>query len=169
MQDIAATFGREAETPEDLPDNVLVRLDRQQPLVVAFHEDHILLALNVSELRKGKRRWQNFVVRGFYRLDPDHREVALVRDDSIQLVSEELGFRDQLALRAIFTKALAKHYRLRLLADALAADSELRGVTVTQLVARDGWLGVSLGEVPQYRTAAQAADQETATAHKTSR
>ena len=64
-------------------------------------------------------------------------------------MSDELGFRDRIALRAIFTKALSRDHQLKLVADEFARNPRLKSLEVTQLVARDGWLGISLGEAKQ--------------------
>ena len=71
--------------------------------------------------------------------------VNLEREGGIELISEQLGFRDQIALRGIFTKVMARNHRLNLIRGRLATDPRLKNLSVTQFVVRDGWVGVSVG------------------------
>ena len=71
-----------------------------------------------------------------------------MRNEGIELISERLALRDQLALRSIFTKVLARNHRLRILGQTLAKEPRLQNLEITLLTIRDGWVGLSLGEKP---------------------
>jgi hypothetical protein len=129
---------------EELPEDAVVRLGYDRPIEVEFDNDHVLLTVRIAELSTGKRTWRNFVVRGRYRADVTRLSVDLSREGGIELISDEIGFRDQIALRGIFTKVMTRNHRLNLLRDRFVEDRRLASLSVTQFVVRDGWIGVSV-------------------------
>jgi len=133
------------QLPEDLPEEVFVRLAEQDPVRVICADGHLRLEIRIAELATGDRRWRNFTVRGYYLPDPSQREADLVRDGSIELVGPRMGLRDQVALRGIFTRVLSRNQRLSLLQGRLAEHPKLADLRVTQFVVTDGWLGISVG------------------------
>ena len=99
-----------------------------------------------AELDTGRRKWKNFSVRGCYRADIQKLDLELIRDSGIELISERLRLRDQIALRSIFTKVFAKSTRLAILRKAIEQQPQLSSLVVTQLTIRDGWISLALGE-----------------------
>lgn len=145
---LSQKLGIDIEIREEHQDT-MIRFAAQHPLEFAFANDQITLTLHLAELDNGRRTWRNFSVRGCYRADIDQPDVELIRDEGIELISERFGLRDQLALRSIFTKVLARNHRLRALSQTLAQQPRLQDLEVTLLTIRDGWVGLSLGEKPQ--------------------
>ena len=93
-----------------------------------------------------KKRWKNFSIRGNYRADVQQLDIALHREDSVSLIGDRIGLRDQLALRGIAAKVFGKHQRLQILSDVVRQQPKLRNLSVTQFTIRDGWLAVAFGE-----------------------
>ena len=140
---------------DELPRNAVVRLGYDRPIEVEFDDDRVLLTIRIAELSTGKKTWHNFVVRGRYRADVTHLSVDLSREGGIELISDELGFRDQIALRGIFTKVMTRNHRLNLIRDRFAQDRRLSNLIVSQFVVRDGWIGVSVSPLRRDRVATE--------------
>ena len=136
------------DVPDENHKDVVVQFAAHHPLECEFEHGQITLTIHLAELDNGNRTWRNFSVRGYYRADVDQLDVELVRDGGIELISERLGLRDQLALRGIFTKVLARNHRLQILRQAIAQQPKLQGLEVMQLTIRDGWVGLAFGENP---------------------
>ncbi|MGH7134157.1 MAG: hypothetical protein ACREHD_00365, partial [Pirellulales bacterium] len=68
-----------------------------------------------------------------------------VRDGTVQLRGEHFGREPQIVLRGIFSKIFSHDRELVFLKSTLLADRRLAGLSVTQCVVTDGWIGLSLG------------------------
>ena len=130
---------------EEIPEGVVLRLGNERPLMIEFDADRILMTIRIAELSTPKKKWRNFVVRARYRADVERKYVDLEREGGIELISERLGFRDQIALRGIFTKVITRNHRLNIVRGRLAGDPRLADLAVTQFAVRDGWVGISVG------------------------
>jgi hypothetical protein len=78
----------------------------------------------------------------------------LHRDGIVELESlgpRRLGNRDQFALRAIFGRVFSKNHPLQVVTPDLNDDPRLRELNVDQFVIRDGWIGISVGQLPSTR------------------
>jgi hypothetical protein len=144
---------------EELPEGVVVRMGRERPIEVEFEEDRILVTLRLAELKTSRRTWRNFEVRARYKPCMCHSYVDLEREGGIELISEKLGLRDQVALRGIFTKVMTRNHRLNLLKGRFEQDARLANLGVTQFEARDGWLGVSIGPQERPKIATESATE----------
>ena len=109
----------------DIPEGVQIRLADGQPLSVEFDDDRVLVAIRISELVTRRRTYRNFVVRARYTADVDDFNLNLTREGGIELISEQIGFRDQFALRGIFTKVMANDHRLKILRGRFEEDPRL--------------------------------------------
>jgi hypothetical protein len=141
----AAKLGRPLQdVTETLPEDVTVELAPEDALHVDFDEDCVTLTINIRQLRAGGRRWNDFSVRGHYRPELNGLEVDFARDGGIELVGEGLSFRDQIALRGIFTKVLSRNRRWRLVPLKLARDPRLADLGICQVEIQSGWIGISI-------------------------
>ncbi len=138
---------------EDIPENVSVRLAKERPIHFEFDDDRIVLEIRIQELETPRRTWRNFAVRGRYRADLGQTHLDLERDGGIELISEQLGFRDQFALRGIFTKVMTRNHRLNVLHGRIKNNAKLNNLGITQFVVRDGWIGISIGPQDESRVA----------------
>lgn len=130
--------------PEDMPDNVIIQFADEDPLRVSFHEGRMSLTLALAELRRGRKRWRNFVVRIHYRPAPEQADADLVRDQYVELIGR-LGLRDQVALRGVFSRVFTRSKPIRVISSRLKEDPRLEGLALTQLAVGHGWMGVALG------------------------
>jgi len=146
---LAERFGLELDLIDDRYSDVIIQFADSHPLEFEFDNDQIALTIHLAELRSGNNVWQDFSVRGSYRVDFTELDVELMRDAGIELISDKLRFKDQIALRSIFTKVLARNTKLAMLNKAIQQQPQLQSLVVTQFAVRDGWLAMSLGEKPK--------------------
>lgn len=150
LEELASTVSEQlgvvVQVPNDQHKDTFIEFADTHPLEFDFHAGQITLTMHLAELDNGKRRWKDFSVRGYYRADVRKLDVELIRDEGIELISDRLRLRDQIALRGIFTKVFAKNTRFQLLRNAIQEQPKLRNLTVTQFEIRDGWLAIALGE-----------------------
>ncbi len=141
---------------DEIPEGVSLRLAKERPIQFEFDEDRVVVQMAIQELTTPDRTWRNFVARGRYRADMGQTHLDLERDGGIELISEQLGFRDQIALRGIFTKVMSHDHRLTILHGRIKENAQLNDLGVTQFVARDGWIGISVGARHRDRVATEA-------------
>jgi hypothetical protein len=150
LEELAATvsekLGVDVQIPNEEHNDTIIQFANHDPLEFEFDNGQITLTIHVAELDNGKRSWKDFSVRGYYRADVRQLDVELVRDEGIELISDRLRLRDQIALRGIFTKVLAKNTHLEVLRKAIQQQPNLQSLVVTQFIIRDGWMALSLGE-----------------------
>lgn len=144
-----------ATNPEN--DDVKITFAPQNPVVVRFQDGRVELTLSIVRLSKARRAWKNFKVRAYYRPEVNGRSAELVRDGVIELPDARDS---QLALRAIFSRALSKNAPLKLVPEQVVKQPKLQDAAITQFVIEDGWIGLSLG--PKQPTASTARRQRAA-------
>jgi hypothetical protein len=146
FREIADKFRRdEYEIPEDIPEDVTLELAKREAIFLSCDHDRIHLTLRIARLASGDRRaWRNIVVRASYGAEVEGLHLRLVRDGYIRLKGR-LSFRDQVALRGIFSKVLAQRPDFDLLGSVLVRDKRLHDLRITQFVVRDGWIGLAAG------------------------
>ncbi len=146
MAALSKRFGTELTLPKEGYGDTIIQFAAEHPLEFEFVDGQIMLTIHLAELNTGKRKWRDFSVRGYYRADIRQLEVELVREEGIELLSDRFGLKDQIMLRSIFSKVLAKNTRFAILRDAIREQPQLRSLDVTQFTIRDGWLALALGE-----------------------
>jgi hypothetical protein len=135
--------------PMDVPEGVSIRLAERDGAKVSFEDDQVVMELRVKRIAENDESlFRNFVVRARYRPIVEGLQVKLVRSGVLELSGDRLDFRQQIALRAIFSKVFSESRALTLLKDELLDDPRVQGLAVGQIVMNQGWLGVSL--VPGY-------------------
>lgn len=141
----------EVTVPDDIPEGVTLRFADEEAVDVQFSDGRALLTIRLAELDGGHRIWRDFEVRGYYRPETTTSNADLVRDGTIELIGDKLGFRDRIALRAIFCKVLSKNRKLELVHQRLVNEPRLADVRVTQFVIDNGWIGVALASRKERR------------------
>jgi hypothetical protein len=146
-RELGALFGYpDVQIPEDVPEDVTMRFASQDPLRFTFQDGHVNIQLSLAELSQGRRRWQDFTVRVHYRPANEQPEADLVRDRYVELIGQRLGFRDQIALRGIFSRVFALNRPIDVVSRRLNGNPRLAGLHITQLAIGDGWLALAVGK-----------------------
>jgi hypothetical protein len=146
-RDISRTFSQELkpETLENLPEKVIIQFAEKDAVRVSCADGRLRLSISLAELSQGcDRTWHNFTVQAYYVPDHSTLDAQLVRDGTIELIGERLNFRDQIALRGIFAKVLAKDRTFNLVHEKVARDPRLQSLKIERFVIEDGWIGLSV-------------------------
>jgi len=135
----------EPEMPDDMPEDVTVRFADKNPLSVRFTEGRISLVLRLARLTSpGRVSWRHFQVTANFRPTTDGgRGPAVVRDGIVLLEGRRLKFRDQIALRGVFSRIFERDRVFPLLPKRVAEHKLLVGRDNTQFEARAGWVGAA--------------------------
>jgi hypothetical protein len=108
---------------------------------------HIRVALEAIE--SGRRGWHDIVASVTYRPKADDPQLFLEREGSVHLSGPGHQGRAEIALRTVFGKIFPKERPLPLLPEAFVTNPRLADMKVLQAVSADGWLAISLGELPE--------------------
>lgn len=138
-----------SKLPADLPEDVRFTFVEEDPLTIRCEEGRIVLTLAMAELKQGNRSWRDFEVEVAYRLQTHGLQLQLVRDGTIELGGAGHTGKLDVILRGIFAKIFSRERQLDVLPATVLADPRLRGMTWTQIMSENGWLGLSLGEQPR--------------------
>ncbi|MBX7167388.1 MAG: hypothetical protein K1X74_13750 [Pirellulales bacterium] len=157
---IRAKLNRPAKpAPADLRDDVTVRFATNDALNVRCDDGLLRLSLSIAEMKADGHAWRNFTVLVDYRPSLDRAEPALVREGVVRLAGPRLSTKSQVALRGVFSKIFAKDRTISLWPAQLSEDPRLDGLTLTQFVVTDGWLGAALGPQRKLAPAVMASRQ----------
>ncbi len=141
---------------DEVPENVEIKLADRDALRVSFEDDRIRFTLRIERLTFRRSEWENFAVSANYLPETRGFQIELGRDGIVELIGRRLNFSDQVALRGIFGKVFSKNRNIPLIIGKLASDERLSDLAFSQLVLRDGWLGLSMDD-EQVRTARRQA------------
>lgn len=155
LVDIARRIGQDEWRPdEDVPENAWIELAPDHAVRIVADEDVVRLELRVVELSVGDSSWYDFGVEATYVPRIEGLKLELARPSGgVGVLGDHLGFRDQVALRSIFSKVLGRNRPLTLIGERWTEDPRFADLAVVQCVIRDGWLGAAVGPRPPVRTA----------------
>jgi len=130
---------------EELPAEVAFNFSEDDPIRVEFKDGQAQLTLRIDSLKVDDNQWENLEVSALYSPTSVGFDAKLVRESTVFLKGKRLGFRDQIALRAVFLKVLSKKHEIPLFPEGAKVDPRLAEFQVNQLALHEGWLAVSLG------------------------
>lgn len=133
----------EEQLPMDLPDDVFVIFDSDDPIRVRLDEGRIHLQLRIVELENSRNWWSDFVVSTTYAPTTEQGVPAVKRDSIIDLDGDFNTF-ERVGLRAIFNAVFPKNNVVPLIGKEVRDDPRLTQLTINQFVIIDGWLGIAL-------------------------
>jgi hypothetical protein len=145
--EISKTFNQPLtkEMIEDLPEKVTVEFAQNDAVRVHCDSGRLLLVIKLAELSQGRtHKWKDFTIRAYYVPSFETIDAKLIREGTIELSGEQLNFRDQIALRGIFTKVLSKNRTFNLVQEKFARDPRLKSLKIDQFTIDDGWIGLSV-------------------------
>jgi hypothetical protein len=146
-QEMSKTFNQQLkpETLDSMPEDVTVEFAEHDAVRVHCDAGRLLLVIKIAELAQGRdRKWKNFTIQAYYTPSYETLDAKLVREGTIELSGERLNFRDQVALRGIFTKVLSKNRTFNLVHEKFARDPRLKSLKIDQFTIDDGWIGLSV-------------------------
>lgn len=139
------------ETPQDLPEGVVVRFANEDPIRVLIKDGEVKIALKLSKVAASNgHRWINFYVIATYRPQDSRVNATLTRDDVISIAGSRIGFADRVALQAIFNKVFSQERPIVLLAEEFTQQRGFENARVNQFLCTGGWLGLAVGPESGY-------------------
>ncbi len=141
--------GVEPQVPEDLPEDVAVTFAAVQPLRIQYRDGVVQVRVALDAIESGRRSWHDIVASVTYRPKAEGQQLYLEREGPVQLGGPGHQGRAEIALRAVFGKIFPKDRPLPLLPETLVTNPRLTDMKVLQAVSTDGWLAISLGELPE--------------------
>lgn len=148
--------GVEPQIPDELPEDVVITFAREQPLRVQYRDGLVHIRVALEAIESGRRGWHDIVASVTYRPKADDPQLFLEREGPIHLGGPGHQGRAEIALRAVFGKIFPKERPLPLLPEAFVTNPRLADMKVLQAASADGWLAISLGELPESTSPAPA-------------
>lgn len=151
-RELGQTFNRplQQEMLDQLPEKVTVHFAEHDAVRVYCDAGRLLLVIKMRELSQGReRKWKDFTVQAYYAPSISTLDAQLVREGTIELIGPRLSFRDQIALRGIFTKVLSKDRTFDLVPEKVARDPRLKHLSIGQFTIDDGWIGLAVVQPEQ--------------------
>ena len=148
IQNGVATFGySDFEMPDDIPEDVTIQFARTRPITIEIQDGRLWVTLRVLRLTRGERHeLTQFIVRAAYRPVLDGMQATLVRDDHLRISGPRMSMRERLPVRAIFNKVLSPNRPIVLTAPRLTEHPGVKGLAISQLELRNGWIAMSVSE-----------------------
>ena len=154
MDHIGGLLGRDdLKIPgEQDRDDVSFEFASRDPVMLNFEDGFLFLNLRIKRLQVGKNhRWKNLIISARYSAKAMGQRLYLGFDDDFGLrVSGRLRLADQLAVRTVFSALFKPDFQFDILPPALANLPATQGMGITQLLLSQGWLTVSLNQLPAY-------------------
>lgn len=128
-------------------EDVRVRFQSNNPITLDFQDGKLWLTLRIESIEQpGRLHIKNFVIHAAYTPTVKGLWAGLERDGTVSVEGPKLSSRDRLPLRTIFTKVLANQEAIPVVADWIIEDERAKGLAVSQLVLRDGWIGIAISQ-----------------------
>ncbi|MGI9518629.1 MAG: hypothetical protein ACR2NP_16350, partial [Pirellulaceae bacterium] len=133
-------------------EDVTFEFASRDPIRLDFDENRILISLRLRSLQIGRQnRWRNVIVTTAYTPQASGTRVLMTLDEShgITVKTSRLNLRDQLTIRTAFSALFKTQFDFSAMPARLADQQGIQGLGIIELIASDGWLGVSIDEMPQ--------------------
>ena len=142
---VGQRLGLEVAIPDDLPDNVVIGFEQEQPIRVECQDGLVHVTVRIDSIEAGRRDWYDVEAGVSYRLVAESPQVVLEREGSIRIGGEGHRGRFEIGLRTVFGKIFPKERSIPLMPEQLASDPRLADLDVCQAEVTDGWLAIALG------------------------
>lgn len=132
---------------DDMPRDVQIEFQKADPIRFDFDDDHVAVTLRIRKFKIGKSTWWNLIVRSHYDVAVRGFDFVLTqRSPGISLDGHRLRMRDQIAMRTVFLQLLGDQYNFSATQLPIAQKINLNGLWISQLVIREGWIGISVND-----------------------
>lgn len=117
----------------------------EDPIRVRFVDGQVQITVSMAELEQGENVWYDLQAHAYYRPDLSGTSAVLLRDGPIELVSDGLSTRGQIAVRGIFSKVFKKNHPWPLWPELLQSEERTADLHLASCVLDDGWLSLVVG------------------------
>lgn len=143
---------QQAQPTEQEENGLVFQFADRDAVKVRMTDGQLQLTLALAELDYDGERMRDFNVHAYYRPQTDGIEVELVRDGALG-IEGRLGAGERARLHNIFNEVFSEERRLPLMQLDEPTEDRWAGLTITQLVLEDGWMGLAIGPDLPGRTA----------------
>ncbi|TWU46085.1 hypothetical protein Poly51_54800 [Rubripirellula tenax] len=156
LSQAATLFGQELTMPDDMPEGVTIQFARTRPITVEIEDGQLWVTMRIVRLNQGSRvDLTQFIVRAAFTPQVNGLEASLVREGHLRISGPGMSMRERLPVRAIFNKVLAQSRPLPLTLPMMTQHPSMKGLAVSQLELRGGWIGMAFSEATAPRIALQ--------------
>ncbi len=146
---------------DELAKDTTIQFASTRPVTVEIEDDILWITMRVMRLKQGRAiDLRRFIVRAAYRPQVDGMSATLVRDGHLRISGPDMSMRDRLPVRAIFNKVFSTKKTLPLIPERWSSHSSLKGLAVTQVELRDGWMAIAIGNASDAVVVPQIARSE---------
>ncbi len=143
---LAKRTGKPIAVPHDLPEDTTITFATRDPVHVRCQNGTIRVTLAVQQLQQRDRSWHDFSISAHYAPEIDHLHARLVRSGPIELGGDTYKGQAEVALRTIFSTVFPRDRKLDLVPSMITDNARLSGLSLTQCVIEDGWIGIAIGQ-----------------------
>ena len=169
LQELVQHLAEKLDQPITLEQDVEQKLNVTFPaagwLQARFDDGKVRIQLTFKELSLDEGKpWKNLTVEAIYLPMIDGSQLRLFRDpeEAIVVKGRRLRMRDQFAIRGIMNTVFDPQQVIDVIPDPILNDPRLEGTMIGQLTIENGWLAVSIVDVPaNYRAVPRPEDKET--------
>jgi hypothetical protein len=149
------------KVPDEVPADVKVRFAESRPITIEFDDDRMQLTLRIRDIQHSADiRLNRFVIKVGYKFVPNGLGVELVQDGVVSVDGYRMSAGKRLPLRGIFCRVFATRQVVPLIQPELTSDPRTAGIAISQIVLKDGWLGLAVSaENSPHVAALQSPDQ----------
>ncbi len=143
---LAQVFGQQAAASDQAATrDFQLEFASYDPVAIHLNDGAAVVELNIRALKVGKgKTWRNLIVQATYVPVVEGSRLRMVQDMSgISLKGSRLSFRDQAALRAIFTAMFRGEYEISLIPEGITQRLN-SPLVMNQFDLADGWLAMSV-------------------------
>ena len=149
LRDVAGLQSLSSPTEEEDDQYAEIGFAYYDPIHINFQEDRMNIRLNLRSLKIGEtgKTWKNISLTASYQFAVDGMKIQLQQDDDgTRIKGRRLRFSDKAAISTVMKVMFKKQYTMDSLPRKLKEKLDGQLLEVSQLVASDGWLAVSIDD-----------------------
>lgn len=136
---------------KDVEEQVSVAFPEQGWLRMRFDDGLVKIKLRLDAIELDGRRWNGVEAEAEYIPIVSGRQLTLIRDPERPVVisGRRLRMRDQMALRGVMNAIFHPEQSIEVVPKEIVDDPRMEKTAIGQLVIENGWVGVSIVDVPE--------------------
>ncbi len=148
-------FGQDAKPlPDDVPGDAMIEFASTRPITVEIDDGKVWITLRIVRLSEPDgAALTRFIVRAGYEPKVNGLDAHLVRDGHLSIRGPGMTMGQRIAVRALFNKILSEQRPIPLTGPRIIDHPAMRGLAVSQLELRDGWLALAISPETSPRVA----------------
>lgn len=165
VEHLADKLGQPITLEQEVEQKLHVMFPKAGWLQARFDEGKVRIQLTFKELSLDEGKpWKNLTVEAIYLPMIDGSQLRLFRDpeEAIVVKGRRLRMRDQFAIRGIMNTVFDPRQVIDVIPEPILNDPRLQGTTIGQLTIENGWIAVSIVDLPKNFKPVQNSDDKEA-------